>query len=132
MKYRTDAGVMSAASLRCDPMVNSPMVSSKLKVCRFAAGGEPIMDPARDATGGLEALCEKGADGTLTFWFDFDEDTARFSEGAMPPVKARDSAPPSCRQQFGRPAFGCIGPEYNRVTDSLSVPANFKDLCVAR
>ena len=61
----------------------------RLSHLTITAGGAPIMGSATDVADGLEALHEKGVDGILTFWFDFDDGMARFGEGVMPLLEAR-------------------------------------------
>jgi FMNH2-dependent dimethyl sulfone monooxygenase len=71
----------------------------RLSRLTIAAGGAPLMGSAKDIADGLEALHEKGVDGILTFWFDFDDGMARFSEGVMPLLEAR-----GLREPFRPPA----------------------------
>ena len=63
--------------------------AARLSRLHVATGGEPIMGSDKEVADGLEALVEKGVDGILTFWFDFDDGMARFSEGVMPLLEAR-------------------------------------------
>lgn len=61
----------------------------RLSRLTLATGGTPLLGSAAEVADGLEALQERGVDGILTVWFDFDDGMARFSEGVMPLLEAR-------------------------------------------
>ena len=90
------------------------------------------MGSATDVADGLEALHEKGVDGILTFWFDFDDGMARFGEGVMPLLEARGLrepfTPPMVQPDWDWP----YRTDYGRVTDPVSVTVHFKNRCATR
>lgn len=61
----------------------------KLTRLMFATGGVPILGSARDIADQIEALSEKGLDGILSAWTDFDDGLPRFIGEVFPLLEQR-------------------------------------------
>ena len=55
----------------------------------FALGGDPVLGSATDIADQLEALSDKGVDGILISWADFDDGMMRFTEEVLPLLEKR-------------------------------------------
>ena len=55
----------------------------------IATGGPPVIGSAVDIAEELEALSEKGVDGILCSWFDFDDGLHRLIGEVFPLLEAR-------------------------------------------
>jgi FMNH2-dependent dimethyl sulfone monooxygenase len=54
-----------------------------------AAGGEPVLGSASEIADQLEALSEKGVDGILCAWFDFEDGLNRLIGDVFPLLEQR-------------------------------------------
>ena len=55
----------------------------------IALGGEPVLGSATDIADQLEALSDKGVDGILISWANFDDGMARFTQEVLPMLEKR-------------------------------------------
>ena len=67
------------------------ILNAEIKIPRItmATGGDPIVGTAEDIADQLEAFSERGIDGILMSWFDFDDGIKRFTEGVLPILEQR-------------------------------------------
>ena len=79
-------GWSSGIATESRTLTNEAVKFSRLTV---AMGGTPIIGTAAEIVDQLEALSEKGIDGMLTAWFDFDDGVKRFSEEVLPLLEKR-------------------------------------------
>ena len=63
--------------------------AAKIDRLVHAMGGRPVVGSAVDIADELEALSEKGVDGILLSWFDFDDGLKRFIGEVMPLLEQR-------------------------------------------
>ena len=61
----------------------------KLARRTIAIGGHPILGTARDIADQLEQLSERGVDGVLSAWFDFEVGLTRFCDEVLPLLEQR-------------------------------------------
>jgi alkanesulfonate monooxygenase SsuD/methylene tetrahydromethanopterin reductase-like flavin-dependent oxidoreductase (luciferase family) len=55
----------------------------------FATGGAPLIGSAQDIADQIEALSEKGVDGILSAWFDFEDGLPRLIDEVFPKLEQR-------------------------------------------
>ena len=63
--------------------------AAKIERLVHAMGGRPVAGSAVDIADALEGLSEKGVDGVLLSWFDFDDGLNRFIGDVMPLLEQR-------------------------------------------